>query len=174
MNMIVAADSKWGIGKNNGLLASIPTDMKYFREHTTGKVVVMGRKTLESMPGAKGLPNRTNYVLTANQDYEAEGCIMVHDEYELFDAISQYDPDDVFLIGGASLYNRFYKYCSKLYITKMDADLGADAFIVNVDEDEDFEVISESEPMTENGITFRFVVYSKKKEGLDRAKTLRF
>lgn len=174
MNMIVAVDRNWGIGKNNGLLASIPTDMKYFREHTTGKVVVMGRKTLESMPGKKGLPGRINYVLTANQDYEAEGCNIVHGEYELFDAISQYKPDDVFLIGGASLYNRFYKYCNKLYITKMDAELDADAFITNIDEDSDFEVISESEPVTENGITFRFVVYSKTKEGLDRARTLHF
>lgn len=174
MNMIVAVDKNWGIGRNNGLLASIPTDMKYFKEHTTGKVVVMGRKTLESMPGGKGLPKRINYVLTANQDYEVEGCNIVHDEYELFDELSQYEPDEVFLIGGASLYNRFYKYCSKLYITKMDADLDADAFIKNIDKDEDFEVISESEPITENGITFRFCVYSKKKEGLDRARTLRF
>ena len=174
MNMIVAVDRNWGIGKDNHLLASIPTDMKYFREHTMGKVVVMGRKTLESMPGGKGLPGRTNYVLTANTEYEAEGCNIVHGEYELFDAISHYDPDDVYLIGGASLYNRFYKYCSKLYITKMDADLGADAFITNIDEDDNYEVISESEPVTENGVTFRFVVYSKKKEGLDRARTLRF
>ncbi|MBQ3292434.1 MAG: dihydrofolate reductase [Mogibacterium sp.] len=174
MNMIVAVDRNWGIGRDNGLLASIPTDMKFFREKTTGKVVVMGRKTLESMPGAKGLPNRVNYVLTANPDYQAEGCKIVHDEYELFDALAQYDPDDVFLIGGASLYNRFYKYCNKLYITKMDADLNADAFIKDIDKDDDFEVISESEPVTENGITFRFVLYRKKKEGLDRARTLRF
>ena len=174
MNMIVAVDKNWGIGKDNHLLADLPTDMKYFREHTKGKVVVMGRKTLESMPGGKGLPNRINYILTANPDYEAENCIMVHGEYELFDAISHHEPDDVYLIGGASLYNRFYKYCNKLYITKIDADLGADAFIVNIDEDPDYEVISESEPVTENGITFRFLVYSKKKEGLDRARTLKF
>lgn len=174
MNMIVAVDRNWGIGKDNHLLASLPTDMKYFKAHTLNKIVVMGRKTLESIPGGKGLPHRINYVLTANPDYEADGCFVVHGEYELFDAIAQYDPDVVFLIGGASLYNRFYKYCNKLYITKMDADLGADAFIANIDEDDDFEVVSESEPITENGITFRFVEYSKKKEGLDRARTLRF
>lgn len=173
MNLIVAADRKWGIGRDNGLLASLPTDMKYFREHTTGKVVVMGRKTLESMPGKRGLPNRTNYVLTANPDYEAEGCRMVHSEYELFDAIAEYGPDDVFLIGGGSLYNRFYRYCDKLYVTKIDAELGADTFITNFDEDEDYHVISESEPVTENGLTFRFVVYKRKKEGIDRSWTLR-
>ena len=163
MNMIVAVDSKWGIGRDNGLLASIPTDMKYFKEHTINKVVVMGRKTLESMPGKKGLPKRINYVLTSNPDFEAERCIIVNSEEELFEALGQYDPDEVFLIGGASLYNRFYRKCDKLYITKMDADLNADAFIVNIDEDDDYEVISESEPVTENGVTFRFLVYERRK-----------
>ena len=174
MNMIVAADNRWGIGRDNGLLASLPTDMKYFRDHTLGKVVVMGRKTLESLPGQKGLPKRTNIVLSANPDFEAEGCKVVHSEYELFDEIAQYEPDNVFLIGGASLYNRFYKYCRRLYITRMDADLDADAFIVNIDEDEGFTLVSESEPITENGITFRFLIYSRNTEGLNRARTLRF
>ena len=173
MNLIVAADREWGIGRDNGLLASIPTDMKYFREHTKGKVVVMGRKTFESMPGGHGLPNRVNYVLTANPDYEAEGCKIVHSEYELFDAIADYKPDDVYLIGGGSLYNRFYRYCNKLYVTKIDAVLGADTFITNFDEDDDYEVVSVSEPVTENGLTFRFTVYQKKSEGLDKSRTFR-
>ena len=174
MNLIVAADREWGIGRDNGLLASLPSDMKYFREHTAGKVVVMGRKTLESMPGSKPLPNRVNYVLTANPDYEADGCVIVHDEYELFDALSQYSPDSVYLIGGGSLYTRFYRYCNRLYVTKIDAELNADTFIPDFDKDPDYEVISESEPVTENGITYRFVIYQKKKEGLDRSRTLRF
>ena len=174
MNLIVAADRNWGIGRDNGLLASLPTDMKYFRDHTRGKVVVMGRKTLESMPGGRGLPDRTNYVLTANPDYEAEGCIMVHGEYELFDELSRFRPDDVFLIGGGTLYTRFYRYCNRLYVTKIDADLDADTFIPDFDADPDYEVISESEPVTENGLTFRFVVYQKKAEGLDRSRTLNF
>ncbi len=174
MNLIVAADRNWGIGKNNGLLASLPTDMKYFREHTTGKVVVMGRKTLESMPGGKRLPKRVNYVLTANEDYVAEGCHIVHSEYELFDSLSRYRPDDVFLIGGGSLYRRFYRYCNRLYVTKIDADLDADTFIPDFDEDPDYEIISESDPVTENGLTYRFVVYQKTKEGLDRSRTLNF
>jgi dihydrofolate reductase len=124
----------------------------------------MGRRTLESLPGKKGLPKRTNYVLSANQDFEAEGCIVVHSENELFDEIDRYPPDKVFLIGGASLYNRFYRYCRKLYVTRIEADLGADAFIVNFDEDPDFEIVSVSDPVTENGITFRFTVYEKRKK----------
>ena len=162
MNLIVAADNKWGIGRDGGLLASIPTDMKYFREHTTGKVVVMGRKTLESMPGRRGLPKRITYVLTTDPGYEAERCTVVNSEDELWEELSQYDPDDVFLIGGATLYNRFYRMCDKLFVTKLDADLNADTFITCFDDDPDYEVVSESEPVTENGITFRFVVYGRK------------
>lgn len=161
MNLIVAVDKKWGIGKDGGLLAHVPGDMKYFKEMTTGKVVVMGRKTLESMPGKKGLPNRINYVLTTKEDYEVEGCSIVHSEEELFGAISKYEPDEVFLIGGAALYNAYYNLCDKLYITKMDADLGADTFIVNIDEDPDYKVTSESEVYSENGIDYRFCVYTK-------------
>ncbi len=162
MDLIVAADKNWGIGKDGGLLADLPTDMKYFREHTTGKVVVMGRKTLESLPGKKGLPKRTNIVLTTNPDYEAERCTIVNSEDELFEEISKYEPENVMLIGGGAMYNKYYKLCDRLYVTKMDAVLGADTFIENFDEDPDFEVESESEPITENGVTFKFVVYKKK------------
>lgn len=162
MNLIVAADRNWGIGKDGGLLADLPTDMKYFREHTTGKVVVMGRKTLESLPGKKGLPKRTNIVLTTNPDYEAERCTIVNSEDELFEEISKYEPEEVMLMGGGAMYNKYYKLCDKLYVTKIDAVLGADTFIANFDEDPDFEVESESEPITENGLTFKFVVYKKK------------
>ena len=162
MDLIVAADKNWGIGKDGGLLADLPTDMKYFREHTTGKVVVMGRKTLESLPGKKGLPKRTNIVLTTNPDYEAERCTIVNSEDELFEEISKYDPEEVMLMGGGAMYNKYYKLCNKLYVTKIDAVLGADTFIANFDEDPNFEVASESEPITENGLTFKFVVYKKK------------
>lgn len=162
MDLIVAADRKWGIGKNGGLLAHIPTDMKYFRDHTMGKTVVMGRKTLESMPGGKGLPGRTNYVLTSRRGFSAERCITVCSIDELREELAEYDPDDVFLIGGATLYNRLYKECNRLYVTKIDADLDADTFIVNFDDDPDFEIESESAPVTENGLTYRFTVYKKR------------
>ena len=162
MNLIVAVDKNWGIGRDGKLLASVPGDMKYFKEHTTGKVVVMGRKTLESMPGGKGLPNRVNYVLTHDAEYKAEGAIVVNSEEKLFAELDKYAADDVYLIGGASLYNKYYKMCDKLFITKMDADLNADAFIVNIDEDSDYFVASESEPQEENGIKYRFLVYERK------------
>ncbi len=162
MNLIVAVDNKWGIGRGNGLLASLPTDMKYFKENTLGKVVVMGRKTLESLPGRRGLPKRVNIVLTSQVDYEAERCVVVHSEKELFETLSDYAPDDVFLIGGGQLYTRLYKHCDKLYVTKIDADLDADTFIPNFGEDEDFELVSRSEEISENGLNFRFLIYCKK------------
>ena len=162
MNLIAAADSKWGIGRDGGLLAYIPTDMKYFRDHTMGRVVVMGRRTLESMPGKKGLPGRTNYVLTSDRDFTAERCITVCSIDELREELSKYDTDDVFLIGGATLYNSLYRECDRLYVTKIDADLGADTFITDFDEDPDFEIESESDPVNENGLTYRFTVYRKK------------
>ena len=162
MNLIVAADIKWGIGRDGGLLASIPTDMKYFKDHTMGKVVVMGRRTLESMPGGKGLPGRTNYVLTSQRGFSADRCITAGSIDELREELAKYDPDDVFLIGGATLYNRLYKECDRLYVTRIDADLDADTFITDFDEDPDFEIESESEAVNENGLTYRFVVYRKK------------
>lgn len=164
MELIVAADRKWGIGRDGGLLASLPTDMKYFREHTLGKVVVMGRRTLESMPGRRGLPNRINYVLTTDPGFSAERCITVNDEETLWKELEKYDAEDVFLIGGATLYNKYYKICSRLYITKIDAELEADTFMADIDADPDFEIVSESEPVTENGIRYRFVIYERKDE----------
>jgi len=106
MNLIVAVDEKWGIGCDNDLLASIPGDMQYFKEKTTDGVVVMGRRTLESLPKQRGLPKRVNYVLTSNEDFEAERCIAVHSEEELFKELEQYDPEHVFIIGGESIYRK--------------------------------------------------------------------
>ena len=162
MNLIVAVDNKWGIGRAGGLLANIPGDMKYFREMTMGKVVVMGRRTLESMPGRKGLPGRSNIVLTSNPSYEAEDCTVVNSEDELFAELEKYDPEEVFLIGGAAIYNKYYKLCNKLYVTKIDADLSADTFIINYDEDPDFVITSESDSVTENGISYKFATYEKR------------
>jgi len=162
MNLIVAVDEKWGIGCGGALLADIPGDMQYFKEKTMNKVVVMGRKTLESMPKRRGLPKRVNYVLTSRPDFEAERCITVHSEEELKREIARYDPDDVFIIGGESIYRRFYEQCDRLYVTKMHADLGADRFMVNLDEDDRFFVAGQSEMQHENGIDYQFLVYERK------------
>ena len=119
MNLIAAVDKNWAIGYQNKLLTSIPEDMKFFRQTTTGKVVVMGRKTLESFPGKKPLKNRTNIVLTKNPSYQAEGAIVVHNEDELREELKKYDSNELYVIGGGSIYEMLIPYCDTAYITKI-------------------------------------------------------
>ena len=101
MNLIVCVDKNWGIGKDGKLLCHLREDMKFFREHTLGKVVVMGRSTLESLPKGEPLPDRTNIVLTHRADFSKDGVTVVHDMEELMEVLNNYDPDDVMIIGGA-------------------------------------------------------------------------
>ena len=118
MNLIVAVDSNWAIGKENKLLVSIPQDMKFFRETTKGKVVAMGRKTLESFPGGQPLKNRVNVVLTTDKNYKVKDTVIVHTIEEMLDELKKYDSEDIFVIGGESIYRQLLPYCTKAYITK--------------------------------------------------------
>ena len=162
MNLIAAADLNWGIGKDGGLLISLPGDMKYFKEKTSGKVVIMGRATLESLPGGKPLPNRTNIVLTTNKDFEREGCIIVHDMDELATACKDYAPDDIMVIGGEQIYMQLIRQCDKLYITKILEEFEADKHLMNADRMKSFELVSESDVMEEKGVQYQFLIYQKK------------
>ena len=160
MNLIVAADRNWAIGKGGDLIYSIPEDMKYFRRMTQGKTVVMGRRTLESFPGGKPLPKRVNVVLSSNPDYAPEGAVSVHDYAELFAEIAKYPEDDVMLIGGGRLYTDLAKYCRRAYITLIDAETeGVDTFIPNFDELEGWTLESVSEPVETGGYIIRFATY---------------
>ena len=158
MIAILHADKKWGIGKKNDLMFRLPLDMKFFRETTSGKVVCMGYNTLLSFPGGKPLKNRTNVVL-CEEGVSPAGCIAVHSVKELLETVEKYPPDDVFMIGGGSVYRTMLPYCDKVYLTKVDADGGAEVFFPNLDEDENFVLKSESEPVVDNGYTIRFTVY---------------
>ena len=120
MNIIVAVDKNWAIGKDNKLLVSIPADMKMFRQETTGKVVVMGRKTLESFPNGLPLKNRTNIVLTGNKDYNVKDAIIVHTVEELLEEIKKYPSEEVYCIGGDSVYKQLLPYCDTAHVTKID------------------------------------------------------
>lgn len=157
MKLIVAADREWGIGKENGLLFSLPEDMKFFRNTTSGKVVVMGRKTLESFPGGKPLKNRTNIVLTRGKDIE--GAVTVNGIDGLMRVLEDFFADDVFICGGASVYAELLDYCTEALVTKVDAIGGADAFFPNLDERENWNLAEISEPVTTNGYTIRFCKY---------------
>ena len=120
MKIIVAADKNWGIGKDNKLLVSIPADMKMFRQETTGKVCVMGRKTLESFPGGLPLKNRTNIVLTRNENYKVKDAIIVHSIEELMEELKKYPAEDVYCIGGDTIYKQLLPYCDVAQVTKID------------------------------------------------------
>ena len=160
MDLIVAADKNWAIGKGGDLIYSIPEDMKFFRRTTLGKTVVMGRKTLESFPGGKPLPKRVNVVLSSNPNYAPEGAVAVHNYAQLFAEIAKYPEDEVMLIGGGRLYTDLAKYCRRAYITLIDAETeGVDTFIPNFDELEGWSLEAVSEPMTDGGHSFRFATY---------------
>ena len=131
MKIIVAADKNWGIGVNNNLLVSIPADMKFFRETTTGNVVVMGRKTLESFPNGLPLKNRVNVVLTKDVNYQVKGAIIVHSMDELKEELKEYDSDNVYVIGGATIYEQLIDYCDTAYVTKIDYSYEADVYFPN-------------------------------------------
>ena len=162
MNLIVAVDKNWGIGYQNKLLNSIPEDMKYFRETTTGKVVVMGRKTLESFPNGLPLKNRTNIVITGDHTYKAKDAIIVHSIEEALEELKKYDDDQIYIIGGESIYREMLPYCNVAHVTKVDHVYEADAFFPNLDELEDWEVTADSDEQTYFDIPYQFVKYERK------------
>ena len=163
MIAIAAVDEKWAIGLKGDLLVRIPADQKYFRETTTGKVVVMGRKTLESFPGSKPLPNRTNIVLTANPSYKPEGVTVVHSIDELEGLLKNYNEDDIYLIGGAKVYQSLIDRCDKALITKIDKVYEADAYFPDLDSKDEWEKSAESEEQTYFDLIYYFCKYVKKK-----------
>ena len=133
MRAILHADKTWGIGKANTLMFSLPADMKFFRETTKGKIVVMGLNTLRSFPGGKPLKNRTNIVLCPED--VTEDVITVHSLDELLDKVKNYPADDVYVIGGASVYALLFPYCTEILVTKVEEEGGADTFVPNLDAD---------------------------------------
>ena len=163
MKAILAADKNWGIGYNNHLLVSIPSDMKFFRQTTTGKVVVMGRKTLESFPNGMPLKNRTNIVLTGNQNYQVKDAVVVHSEDELMEELEKYDQDDIFVIGGESVYRMMLPHCDTVYVTKIDRAFQADTFFPDLDEMDEWVMTEESEEQTCFDLEFCFTKYERKK-----------
>ena len=161
MNLIVAVDGNWAIGNNGDLLCKNPIDMKFFKETTTGKVVIMGRKTLESCPKQKPLPNRTNIVLSRNN--EIDGCIVVNSIDELLIKVKNYDDDDLFVIGGGQIYKELLPYCKKAYVTKMKNIFKADTYFPNLDELDSWEIVDKSEDLKYENIEFNFFIYENKK-----------
>ena len=161
MNLIVAVDKNWAIGLKGDLLVSIPQDMKFFRETTKGKVVAMGRKTLESFPNGAPLKNRTNIVLTHNPAYQVKDAIVVHSMEELHEELQKYPSEDIYVIGGEKIYEQLLDECDVAHITKIDYAYDADAYFPNLDEKPEWKVTADSEEQTYFDLEFYFYKYEK-------------
>lgn len=163
MNLIAAVDKNWAIGLKNKLLVRIPEDQRFFRETTTGKVVVMGRKTLESFPNGLPLKNRTNIVLTRDRSYDAKGAIVVHSLEELLKKLAEYPSQDVYIIGGESIYRQLLPYCNVAHITKIDYAYEADSWFPNLDELSEWQIVADSEEQTYFNLEYYFYRYERRK-----------
>ena len=159
MNIIAAVDANWAIGYRNELLVKIPNDQKWFQKITTGKVVVMGRKTMETFPNGMPLKNRTNIVLTGDRALKVKDAELVYGIEELLEKLKQYNAEDVYVIGGESVYEELLPYCDTAYITKIDYTYQADRYFPNLDNDADWHIESESEEQTYFDLEYYFVKY---------------
>ena len=158
MNAIVAVDANWAIGCQGDLLFSLPTDMRRFRTLTMGGTVILGRKTLDSFPGGKPLPKRRNIVITRNPDLTVAGAEIASGPEEAL-ALAQGD-ENIWVIGGGSVYTALLSRCKRVYLTKVDqAAENADTFFPNLDKLPNWKVEKRSEPVEENGLTYRFIDY---------------
>ncbi len=157
MKAIVCVDLNWGIGKKNDLLFSLKKDMAFFREKTMDKIVVMGGNTLLSFPGSKPLKNRTNIVIS--DVFTRDDCICVETLEELKAELKKYNSDDTYVIGGAMMYKTMLPYCDTVYVTKVNADGGAEVFYPNLDQLDNWQIESETVPEEDNGYQISFVTY---------------
>ena len=157
MNIIVAVSKNYGIGRNGGLLFSIPEDMAFFRSTTSGNTVIMGRKTLESLPGGRPLKNRRNIVFSRSSDFSVEGAEHVSSIEELLELIN--GEDNAFVIGGEAIYRALLPYCSRAYITMVDAEAEADRYFPNIEQMEEWTLADASEWKEHEGLRFQFREY---------------
>lgn len=172
MNIILAADRKWAIGKDNDLLIHLPGDLKYFKKMTTGKTVIMGRKTLESLPGGKPLPNRRNIILTRSKDFEVPGAEVFHSIEDVLQLIKSgnLESEETFIIGGAEIYKQMMPHCDKFYITKIDAELPADRYFVDLDQVESLEITWRAPVEEYQGTKYQYVLYEREKKAYETTK----
>ena len=160
-NIIASADKNWGIGYKNSLLVRIPEDMKHVSSKTKGNAIVMGRKTLESFPGGKPLPERKNVVLTTNTEFTAKGSVVVHSIEELIIVLKDYDRQ-IYVFGGESIYRQLLPYCKRAYITRFNEEFQADSYLPRLDNIEGWQLVDKGEwQMSKTGVEYRFDEYLK-------------
>ncbi len=161
MNIIVAVDNDWGIGRNGQLLFRISEDMQNFRSQTIGKVVVMGRGTFDSLPKKQPLEYRENIVLSAHMEAR-DGVKVCKDPVSLFEMLSCYNSEDIFVIGGASVYCLMLEYCQYAFVTRIFGNFGADRFFPNIGDDGRWKLERITSKNSFEGVLYRFEMYSNK------------
>ncbi len=159
MKAILSADLNWGIGCGGNLLQRVPEDMKFFRKTTTGKVVVMGRETFESLPGRQPLKDRVNIVLSKNAVYNDDRLILCRSIKELMNELEKYNSDDVFVIGGETVYTQLLPFCTEVFVTRFEKEFTADRHFPELDKLENWVLAEESEQHFYNDMGFRFLKY---------------
>ena len=162
MNMMVCADSRWGIGKKVGLLVRSPADQRMFREHTVGNVVLGGRKTMEGLPGKMPLNGRVNIVLTSKKGYTFGDAVIVHSMEEALLELKKYEEDRIYIIGGGKVYQEFLPYCNRVYVTKVDYQYEADTFFPNLDKSDEWVMTHDSEEQTYYDLEYYFTIYQRR------------
>lgn len=161
MNLIAAVDSNWGIGNKGQLLVSIPNDHKMFRQMTEGKVIVLGRKTLDTFPQGMPLPNRINIVLSKSQELKIKGAVVVHSIEGLLKELKKYDGGDIYIVGGASVYEQLLPYCDTAHITRIDHTYEADRYFPDLDHNKEWKITADSDEMTYFDIAYEFIKYER-------------
>lgn len=163
MKIIVAVDKNWAIGKNCDLLLRIDEDLKRFREITTGNVIILGRKTVETFPNKKPLVDRINIIVTRNSVYKNEEAVVCKSIEEAVEESKKYVDKDIFVVGGGQIYNQMIDMCDTAIVTKIDyAFENADTFIMNFDESEEWYISEMSDIFYQQNIPFRYVTYKRK------------
>ena len=161
MNLYVTADANWGIGHNDNLLIQIPRSRKMFLEETKGKVLVMGRKALATLPQGMPLASRTNIILSANPKLQVKGATVVHSLEELFEVLKQYPDEDIYVVGGESIYSQLLPYCKVAHVVKMDHAYAANKFFPDLDKDEEWKLTADSDEYTYFDIAYEFLRYER-------------
>lgn len=170
MKAILSADRKWGLGYQGRLLVSIPSDLRFFRETTMGHVVVIGRKTLATLPAGQPLKGRTNIILSRDPEWTVRGATVVHSIKELMEVLKPYEDDDIYVAGGGEIYRQLLPYCDTAYVTRIDMTYQADTFFEDLDESPDWEMVEEGDEQTCFDIEFYFTEYRRKNEKAERPR----
>ena len=161
MNLYVTADANWGIGYNNDLLIRIPRSQKMFLEETKGKVLVMGKNALATMPQGLPLAGRTNIVLSTNKNLFIKGAVVVHSIEELLEEVKQYPEEDVYVVGGESTFHQLLPYCNVAHVVKLDHTYTANKYFLNLDKQEEWKLTADSDELTYFDIAYEFLKYER-------------